>query len=101
MLKNSAPRILSTLNINPTKDPKINENKSKQQRLTTSESQRNIGSVTFFLDAKSFEENIKMRTFQTNELWLPVRDITVAPNSKLSVSFNLKHSFMIIYDINI
>lgn len=91
MLKNSAPKILSTLNMTPstTNDPKPSETKPKIQKLTTSESQRNIGSVTFFLDAKTFEENPKMRTFQTGELWLPVRDITApcAPNSRLSVIF--------------
>lgn len=84
MLKNSAPKVLSTLNMIPSTNEK--DNKTKTQRLTTSESRRNIGSVTFFLDAKSFEENPRTKIFQTNELWLPIRDLTVAPTSRLSVS---------------
>jgi hypothetical protein len=72
------------LNINP---PKESTDKNKNpSKLTASETQRNIGSVTFFLDAKLFEENLKAKTFSTAEMWLPIRDITIAPNAKLSVS---------------
>lgn len=76
--------ILSTLNINPPKE--ATEKSKNPSRLTASETQRNIGSVTFFLDAKSFEENPRAKAFSTPDLWLPIRDITVAPNAKLSVS---------------
>lgn len=76
--------ILSTLNINPPKEvPEKSKNPSK---MTASETQRNIGSVTFFLDAKSFEENPRTKAFSTPDMWLPIRDITIAPNAKLSVS---------------
>jgi hypothetical protein len=60
-----------------------NKNVSK---LTASETQRNIGSVTFFLDPRQFEESAKGRTFATTEMYLPIRDITITPNAKLSVS---------------
>lgn len=84
ILRDRAPRILTSLNINPPKEPTDkNKNVSK---LTASETQRNIGSVTFFLDAKFFEENPRTKSFSTAEMWQPIRDITVAPNAKLSVS---------------
>jgi hypothetical protein len=54
--------------------------------LTRSESQRNIGSVTYFLDPKIFEENLKAKTFSTDEFWLPIKDITVTSEKKASVS---------------
>jgi hypothetical protein len=38
------------------------------------------------LDPKHFEENVKSKMFTTNEMWLPIRDITIAPNARLSVS---------------
>lgn len=69
------------------------KNKNATAKLTVSETQRNIGSVTFFLDPKAFKENVKSRTYATNEMWLPIRDISVAPNAKLSVSliFDIIH----------
>lgn len=78
-----------TTNLNLTSSPATVDAADKNKnvsKLTASETQRNIGSVTFFLDPKAFEENVKSRTFMTNEMWLPIRDITVAPNTKLSVS---------------
>lgn len=54
--------------------------------LTTTEMRRNIGSVTYFLDPKLFEENPKTRTYNTRELWLPIKDITVTATSAASVS---------------
>lgn len=78
---------LSNLTFNATTTESLDKNKNRERKLTVSESQRNIGAVTFFLDPKHFEENLKSKTFTTNEMWLPIRDITVAPNAKLSVSF--------------
>ena len=63
------------------------KNKNQTKKLTTSESQRNIGVVTYFLSPKDFEENLRSKTFSTEEMWLPIRDITVASNAKLSVCF--------------
>lgn len=92
IIRDRAPKFLSTLSINPQKDtPDKNKNVS---RLTASETQRNIGSVTFFLDAKSFEENVRTKSFSTNEMWLSIRDITVTPNAKLSVS-SIEHVALI------
>lgn len=85
ILKDRAPKILSTLSINPPKD--LTDRNKIVSKMTMSETQRNIGSVTFFLDAKLFEENLRTKSFSTNEMWLPIRDITVAPNAKLSVSY--------------
>jgi hypothetical protein len=58
--------------------------------LTRSESQRNLGSVTCFLDPKMFEENVKTRTYSTEEFWFPIKDITSTASSekKASVSFD-------------
>lgn len=54
--------------------------------MTTSEMRRNIGSVTYFLDPKIFEENSKTRMFGTREMWLPIKDITVTPTSTATIS---------------
>lgn len=53
------------------------DQKQNLKKLTTSESQRNLGSVTYFLDPKAFKELCKGRLFQTEEMWLPIKDITV------------------------
>lgn len=91
IIRDRAPQLLAHLSINPLKEPtatdtKKNDNNKNVSRLTASETQRNIGSVTFFLDAKQFEENLRTKSFSTTEMWLPIRDITVAPNARLSVS---------------
>lgn len=83
MLRDRVNILNTTLNLTSAKNSSENKNASK---LTTSETQRNIGSVTFFLDPKVFEENAKNRSFFTNEMWLPIKDITVPSNAKLSVS---------------
>lgn len=53
------------------------DQKQNLKKLTTSESQRNLGSVTYFLDPKSFKEVCKGRLYGTEEMWLPIKDITV------------------------
>lgn len=60
-------------------------------KLPTSETQRNIGSVTWFLDPKLFEEVPGRRIYSTQEMWLPIKDITVTPtkDTKMNVSLNL------------
>lgn len=83
IIRDRAPKILSSLSLNL---PKESTDKNKVSRLTASETQRNIGSVTFFLDAKAFEENVRTKSFESTEMWLAIRDITIAPNAKLSVS---------------
>lgn len=40
-----------------------------------------VGSVTCFLNPKIFEEDLKTASFNTEELWQPVKDITVTPSS--------------------
>ena len=59
-------------------------------KLTSSEARRNIGSVTCFLDPKIFEENLRTHNYCTEEIWLPIKDITVTPATTAStkVSFN-------------
>ncbi|XP_053672583.1 uncharacterized protein LOC128722916 [Anopheles nili] len=58
------------------------DQKQNLKRLTTSESQRNIGSVTYFLDPKGFSPSSpgsrkQAAIFTTEEMWLPIKDITV------------------------
>lgn len=81
--------VLSSLTMNGVSSSS-DKNKTQPRKLTTSESQRNIGVVTYFLNPKEFEENTKSKTFSTEEMWLPIRDITIAPNAKLSVKLLLK-----------
>lgn len=59
--------------------------------LTKSESRRNVGSVTFFLDPKIFEENNKTGHFCTEEIWQPFKDISTSIKSNVTsaVSFLL------------
>lgn len=86
---------------------KTDKNKSTEDvetdimKLTTSETRRNIGmvvirviccfmsfcikclgSVTHFLDPKFFEENRKSGCFETDEFWLPIKDISVSSTAQ-------------------
>lgn len=40
------------------------------------------GSVTYFLDAKSFDENRRNGCFETDEFWLPIKDISVSSTTQ-------------------
>ncbi|XP_061496875.1 uncharacterized protein LOC1276792 [Anopheles gambiae] len=68
------------------------DQKQNLKRLTTSESQRNIGSVTYFLDPKCFVGGEKTGSrkhpldFATEELWLPIKDITVTPSAESRIT---------------
>ncbi|KAH8369802.1 hypothetical protein KR093_000994 [Drosophila rubida] len=44
--------------------------------LTISESRRNIGSVTCYLEPKLFKRNSRSGSYTSEELWLPIKDIT-------------------------
>ncbi|CAG9804657.1 unnamed protein product [Chironomus riparius] len=96
MLRDRVNILNTSLNLTSAKNSSETKNASK---LTTSETQRNIGSVTFFLDPKVFEENAKSRSFFTNEMWLPIKDITVPSNAKLSVSSSPKGQVEIILEL--
>ncbi|XP_058178632.1 uncharacterized protein LOC131294603 [Anopheles ziemanni] len=85
--------------IEPATDRHTNfDQKQNLKLLTTSESQRNLGSVTYFLDSRSFasvqkggsgSRNGSGGTYATEELWLPVKDITVtqpSAESRITVS---------------
>lgn len=61
--------------------PPVNDDIMK---LTTSETRRNIGSMTCFLDPKMFEEHHRTNSFTTEEIWLPIKDITVTPSASSS-----------------
>uniref|UniRef100_A0A182JAZ4 C2 domain-containing protein n=1 Tax=Anopheles atroparvus TaxID=41427 RepID=A0A182JAZ4_ANOAO len=76
--------------IEPATDRHANfDQKQNLKLLTTSESQRNLGSVTYFLDSRSFasvqrvagSRNGAAGAYATEELWLPVKDITVTQPS--------------------
>ncbi|XP_049547109.1 uncharacterized protein LOC125958047 isoform X1 [Anopheles darlingi] len=57
-----------------------NDPKQTAKKLTTSESQRNLGSVTYFLEPKCFNAGgtrNRQQIYSTEELWLPIKDITV------------------------
>ncbi|XP_035791237.1 uncharacterized protein LOC118466270 isoform X2 [Anopheles albimanus] len=65
-------------------DPPNERNSSVEpktaKKLTTSESQRNLGSVTYFLEPKCFQAagtRNRQQIYSTEELWLPIKDITV------------------------
>ncbi|KAG5681020.1 hypothetical protein PVAND_010486 [Polypedilum vanderplanki] len=93
--------ILSTnlnLTSSTTATDKTDKNKNVS-KMAASETQRNIGAVTLFLDPKTFEENIKNKTYETNEMWLPIRDISVAPNTKLSAISSPKGQVEIILEL--
>lgn len=62
------------------------DQKQNLKKLTTSESQRNIGSVTYFLEPKAFKEMCKGRLFTTEEMWLPIKDITVTQPAETRVT---------------
>ncbi|XP_055534508.1 uncharacterized protein LOC129723990 [Wyeomyia smithii] len=62
------------------------DQKQNLKKLTTSESQRNIGSVTYFLEPKAFKEVCKGRLFSTQEMWLPIKDITVTQPAESRVT---------------
>ncbi|KAH8301113.1 hypothetical protein KR018_001857 [Drosophila ironensis] len=55
--------------------------------LTISESRRNIGSVTCYLEPKLFQRNSRSGCYSTEELWLPIKDITTTV-AKASPSTN-------------
>ncbi|XP_034106456.1 uncharacterized protein LOC117569418 isoform X1 [Drosophila albomicans] len=59
------------------KDKKSAESpRTAMPALTISESRRNIGSVTCYLEPKLFKRNPRNGTYTTEELWLPIKDIT-------------------------
>lgn len=47
--------------------------------MTQSEAKRNLGSVTCYLEPKLFKRNLRNNSFVTDELWLPIKDITTTP----------------------
>ncbi|XP_017006463.2 uncharacterized protein [Drosophila takahashii] len=57
--------------------------------LTISESRRNIGSVTCYLESKLFQRNSRTGCYSSEELWLPIKDITttVAKSSPSNNNF--------------
>lgn len=61
-------------------------------KLVTSESHRNIGSVTCFLDPKIFKESLDKKHFATDEIWQQIRDITITPTK--DVQSNVSHKVL-------
>lgn len=47
--------------------------------MTQSEAKRNLGSVTCYLEPKLFKRNLRNNSYVTDELWLPIKDITTTP----------------------
>ncbi|KAH8296325.1 hypothetical protein KR054_004738 [Drosophila jambulina] len=60
--------------------------------LTISESRRNIGSVTCYLEPKLFERNSRTGCYSTEELWLPIKDITTTVAKSSPSNNNLVNS---------
>ncbi|KAH8257406.1 hypothetical protein KR038_008550 [Drosophila bunnanda] len=60
--------------------------------LTISESRRNIGSVTCYLESKLFERNSRTGWYSTEELWLPIKDITTTVAKSSPSNNNLVNS---------
>ncbi|XP_055610796.1 uncharacterized protein LOC129757550 isoform X2 [Uranotaenia lowii] len=68
------------------------DQKQNLKKLTTSESQRNLGSVTYFLEPRAFRELCKGRLFSTEEMWLPIKDITVTHSQPAETRVPICHS---------
>lgn len=47
--------------------------------MTQSEAKRNLGSVTCYLEPTLFKRNLRNNSYVTDELWLPIKDITTTP----------------------
>ncbi|KAH8339175.1 hypothetical protein KR074_006474 [Drosophila pseudoananassae] len=60
--------------------------------LTISESRRNIGSVTCYLEPKLFQRNSRTGSYATEELWLPIKDITTTVAKSTPSNNNLVNS---------
>ncbi|KAH8380402.1 hypothetical protein KR009_010510 [Drosophila setifemur] len=60
--------------------------------LTISESRRNIGSVTCYLEPKLFQRNSRTGCYSTEELWLPIKDITTTVAKSSPSNNNLINS---------
>ncbi|EDW94303.1 uncharacterized protein LOC6533891 isoform X1 [Drosophila yakuba] len=60
--------------------------------LTISESRRNIGSVTCYLESKLFQRNSRTGCYSTEELWLPIKDITTTVAKSSPSNNNLVNS---------
>lgn len=60
----------------------------KEKILTTSESQRNIGSVTWAVEPKMFIEEAKADHYITDEMWKSIKELTIkhVTESRISVS---------------
>lgn len=61
----------------PETEPEDAPTKPGGPTLTNSESNRNLGSVTYFLDPKLFTKD-KNGNYSIEETWLPVRELSVA-----------------------
>ncbi|XP_043063709.1 uncharacterized protein LOC108089582 isoform X1 [Drosophila ficusphila] len=77
----SSPNEAKTENGGSSNDQGKKKKKSESTRdampaLTISESRRNIGSVTCYLESKLFQRNSRTGCYSTEELWLPIKDIT-------------------------
>ncbi|KAG4076574.1 hypothetical protein HA402_002737 [Bradysia odoriphaga] len=64
------------------KNKKSEAPESDIMKLTTSETRRNVGSVTYFLDPKIFDENRRNGNYETDEFWLPIKDISVSSTAQ-------------------
>ncbi|XP_055687904.1 uncharacterized protein LOC129792638 [Lutzomyia longipalpis] len=73
--------LLKDINKSAVPQPEEEISSGEILKLTKSESRRNIGSVTYFLDPKIFNENTKTGIYYSDEFWLPLKDITVTPTS--------------------
>jgi len=59
--------------------------------LTNSESNRNLGSVTYFLDPKIFTKD-KNGNYMVDETWVPIKELGVDPKRELSNPAIIAHS---------
>lgn len=91
---------------NKSTEPKVEEKQQEKVKtppptLTPSESNRNIGSVTWFLDPKLFAECLKTGNYLTEEMWLPIKELAVrhAAESRLSVQSSAKGQIELILEL--
>ncbi|EDW40338.1 GL24951 [Drosophila persimilis] len=83
----SKPEALGKPNDGKTKKKSENP-RDAMPPLTISESRRNIGSVTCYLEPKLFKRNARTGCYSSEELWLPIKDITTTVSKTSSSSNN-------------
>lgn len=100
---------ISDQNNEPTNVKKEIENKGHEKiqeiengnHLTRSETRRNLGSVTCYLEPKLFKKNPKNERYETEEIWLPIKDLTITntPSTSNKITSSPKGQLELILEL--